>query len=326
MSGVGKVVCVTGASGYIGSWLVKVLLQSGYIVKATVSNLSDSKKTDHLVALDGAEEKLHLFKANLMEEGSFDTAINGCDGVFHTASPAILSAIDPQAEIIEPAVKGTLNVLRSCAKAQSLKRVVITSSFASVLLNGKKLAPDVVVDETWFSDPVLCENLKLYYPLSKILAEEAAWKFAKENQIDLVTIHPALALGPLLPPVINNSVELIMNLVINGPQTFPISVCGFLDVRDVANAHVQAFEVASASGRYNLVGCVAHISDVLKILKDLYPALNIPEKCEVEAQPLMPKYQVSDVKAKSLGINYIPLEVSLGDTIESLKEKGFLNI
>ena len=66
-----------------------------------------------------------------------------------------------QAEIIDPAVKGTLNVLRSCAKVPSVKRVVITSSMASVLYNGKSLTPDVVVDETWFSDPVVCENMKV---------------------------------------------------------------------------------------------------------------------------------------------------------------------
>ncbi|XP_062115477.1 phenylacetaldehyde reductase-like [Humulus lupulus] len=322
MSGAGKMVCVTGASGYIASWLVKLLLEHGYTVKATVSNLSDPKKTDHLLALDGARERLDLFEANLMEEGSFDSAIDGCDGVFHTASPAILSATDPRAEIIEPAVKGTLNVLRSCAKVESVKRVVITSSMASVLYDGRKvLTSDVVVDETWFSDPLICENRKLYYPLSKTLAEEAAWKFAEANRIDLVTLHPAAVLGPLLQPIINSSVGMIMTLV-NGPQTFPNKVFGFLDVRDVANAHIQAMEVASASGRYCLAGCVAHIYDTLKILKDLYPAFNIPEKCGDE-QPLMEKFQVSKLKAKSLGINFIPLEVSLRDTVESLKEKGF---
>ncbi|XP_062115491.1 phenylacetaldehyde reductase-like isoform X3 [Humulus lupulus] len=238
MSGAGKVVCVTGASGYIASWLVKVLLQSGYIVKATVSNLSDSKKTDHLLALDGAKERLHLFEANLMDEGSFDSAVSGCDGVFHTASPSFLSAPHPHAEIIEPAVKGTLNVLRSCAKVPSVKRVVITSSMASVVFNGTQCTPDVVVDETWFSDPAVCESMKLYYPLSKTLAEEAAWKFAKENMIDLVTIHPAVVLGPLLPPIINGSVELVIQLL-KGNQMFPNEVFGYVDIRDVANAHIQ---------------------------------------------------------------------------------------
>ncbi|KAI3467915.1 hypothetical protein Pfo_024578 [Paulownia fortunei] len=93
------------------------------------------RKVVHLKALEGAEERLHLFQANLLEDGSFDSAVDGCEGVFHTASPVLFSVTDPQAELIEPAVKGTLNVLRSCSKAPSVRRVVVTSSIASVTTN-----------------------------------------------------------------------------------------------------------------------------------------------------------------------------------------------
>ena len=57
-------------------------------------------------------------------------------------------------------MKGTLNVLQSCTKFPSIKRVVITSSVASVMVTGKPLKPGVVMDETWFSSPVLCEEQK----------------------------------------------------------------------------------------------------------------------------------------------------------------------
>lgn len=66
-----------------------------------------------------------------------------------------------QADLVEPAVKGTINVLQSCTKVPSIKRVVITSSMASVMVTGKPLAPDVVMDETWFSSPALCEEQKV---------------------------------------------------------------------------------------------------------------------------------------------------------------------
>ncbi|THF95813.1 hypothetical protein TEA_018228 [Camellia sinensis var. sinensis] len=99
MSGQGKTVCVTGGSGFIASWLVKLLLQRGYTVRASVRDPSDPKKTEHLLALDGAKERLHLFKGNLLEEGSFDSMVNGCDGVFHTASPCFLTTSDPQMRI-----------------------------------------------------------------------------------------------------------------------------------------------------------------------------------------------------------------------------------
>ncbi|RVW22683.1 Dihydroflavonol 4-reductase [Vitis vinifera] len=71
-TGEGKVVCVTGAAGFVASWLVKLLLQRGYTVRATVRDPNDPKKTEHLLSLDGAKERLRLFKADLLEEGSFD--------------------------------------------------------------------------------------------------------------------------------------------------------------------------------------------------------------------------------------------------------------
>ncbi|XP_060957956.1 phenylacetaldehyde reductase [Cannabis sativa] len=325
MSGIGKVVCVTGASGYIASWLVKLLLHHGYSVNATVRDPCDQEKTEHLVALDGAKERLHLFKADLMEEGSFDSATTGCDGVFHTASPVLDSSliVDPQVQLIDPAVQGTLNVLRSCAKVPSIKRIVITSSISSVFEKGIPLTPDVVIDETWFSDIAHCEKNKRWYPLSKTLAEDAAWKFAKENEMDLVTIHPGFVIGPLLQPTVNATMEHILNQI-NGTEKVLNQVYPFVDVRDITNAHIQAFEVASASGRYCVSGPVAHILESFKILQHIYPSLTIPDKYE-HNEPLKPKFQVSDLKAKSLGISFTPLEVSLRDTIESVKEKGHFN-
>ncbi|XP_072996271.1 phenylacetaldehyde reductase-like [Typha latifolia] len=321
MSGAGKVVCVTGASGYIASWLVKLLLQRGYTVRASVRDPADPKKTEHLRALDGASERLHLFKANLLEDGSFNAIVEGCEGVFHTASPFFNNAVDPQAELIDPAVKGTLNVLASCTKTSSVKRVVITSSMAAVAYNERSRTPDVIVDETWFSSPEVCEQSKAWYVLSKTLAEEAAWKFSKDNAINMVTINPAMVIGPLLQPTLNTSAAAILNLI-NGSSTFPNATLGWVHVKDVAMAHILAYEIPSATGRYCLVERVAHYSELVKIIHELYPALRVPEKC-ADDKPFVPIYQVSKDKTKSLGIDYIPLDTSIKETIESLKEKGF---
>jgi len=314
---------VTGASGYIASWLVKLLLERGYTVNATVRSLNDSKKTAHLLALDGAKERLHLFEANLIEEGSFDAAVDGCEGVFHTASPVLLSVTDPEAELIEPAVKGALNVLKSCSKVPSIKRVVVTSSMASVMFNRTPLNPDVVIDETWFSDAAFCEESKQWYVLSKTLAEEAAWKYAKETGIDLVMLNPGFVIGPFLQPTLNLTLEAILNLIKTGREVFSNPIYRYVDVRDVSSAHIQAFETPSASGRYCLVGTVTYSSEALKIVRKLYPTLNLSKIDDEKVLP--PLYQVSKEKAKQLGIDFRSLGVTLKDTVESLKEKNFLS-
>ncbi|GAU10958.1 hypothetical protein TSUD_112520, partial [Trifolium subterraneum] len=169
----GDKVCVTGASGFLASWLIKRLLLSGYQVIGTVRDLGKKKKVEHLWKLEGATERLELVQADLMEENSFDNAIMGCKGVFHIASPVLKHiSDDPKAEILEPAVQGTLNVLHSCKRNPDLVRVVLASSSSAI---------------------------RAWYPMSKTMAEKAAWKYCKENGIDLVTILPAFIIGPNLP-------------------------------------------------------------------------------------------------------------------------------
>ncbi|XP_058735181.1 cinnamoyl-CoA reductase CAD2-like [Vicia villosa] len=315
------VVCVTGASGYIASWIVKFLLERGYTVRATVRDPSNPKKVEHLLKLDGAKERLQLFKADLLEEASFDSAIQGCHGVFHTASPVQFVVKDPQKEIIDPTVKGTMNVLKSCAKSPSVKRVVFTSSIATVLYNGKPRTPEVEVDETWFSNPDFLWGKKMWYQFAKTLAEEAANKFLTENNIDCIVMNPAMTIGPLLQPELNESSTLILDLI-NGSETFMNAAFAWINVKDVANAHILAYEDPSASGRYCLSERVIHFSELTKILRDMYPTLRIPNKC-ADDKPLRQTFQVSKEKAKKLGVEFIPLEVSLRELVESLKERKF---
>ncbi|KAI3744029.1 hypothetical protein L1987_57101 [Smallanthus sonchifolius] len=276
MSGEGKVVCVTGASGYIASWLVKLLLDRGYTVHATVRSL---------------------------------------------ASPVHFSVDDPQAQLLNPAVKGTRNVLKSAAKVQSIKRVVLTSSMAAVAFGSRLRESGDVVDETWFSDPLVCEQKKLWYHLSKTLAEDAAVKFAKENGFELVVINPGYVIGSILQPTLNFTSEGIMSLIKNGKEVFSDEIYRLVDVRDVAIAHILAFENPEANGRYCLVGKVVRSLVIMKIADKLYPSLDHSDRCK-DGKCVEPPYNVSMAKAESLGVCFTPLEVSIKDTVESLKEKN----
>ncbi|KAI4332125.1 hypothetical protein L6164_017059 [Bauhinia variegata] len=211
---------------------------------------------------------------------------------------------------------------------------------AAVLYTGKPRTPEVVVDETWFSHPDICRELEVWYVLAKTLAEDAAWKFAKENNIDMVALNPALVVGPLLQPTLNTSAAAVLNLI-NGAQTFINFSVGWINVKDVACAHVQAFEIPSASGRYCLAERVVHYSEIVEILHELYPSLQLPERYFLDEEflgfmsgqirecvhdkPFMPTYQISKEKAKSLGIEFTPLDVTLKETVESLREKKFID-
>ncbi|GAB4834405.1 hypothetical protein Ancab_032659 [Ancistrocladus abbreviatus] len=172
-------------------------------------------------------------------------------------------------ELIDLAMKGMLNVLKSCAKAKSVRRVVLASSMATVAFTGQPVNADDLLNETWFSVPNVCEELET-------LAEKAAWKFAEENGLDLVTTNVGCIFGPPLQPTINFSVGIILDLF-KGP-TYPNGYVIYVDVRDVANAHIQAFEIASANGRYGLVDSSPHFSDIIKIIRESFPNLKLAEK------------------------------------------------
>jgi nucleoside-diphosphate-sugar epimerase len=128
-----KIVCVTGATGFAASHLIKQLLEKGYTVHTTVRSLSQKERYQFLYNLENAETHLKLFEADLLMDGSFDEAVKNCSVVYHPASPFFLATPkDPQKELVDPAVNGTLNVLNSCSMSQTIKRVVVTSSGAAL--------------------------------------------------------------------------------------------------------------------------------------------------------------------------------------------------
>ncbi|GMP34478.1 hypothetical protein CsSME_00007326 [Camellia sinensis var. sinensis] len=267
----GQTVCVTGAGGFIASWMVKLLLQKGYTVRGTVRN-PDDPKNSHLRELEGAEERLTLCKSDLLDYQSLREAIDGCDGVFHTASPV---TDDPE-EMVEPAVNGTKNVIIAAAEVK-VRRVVFTSSIGAVTMDPNR-SPDAVVDESCWSDLEFCKSTKNWYCYGKAVAEQAASNEAKERGVDLVVVNPVLVLGPLLQPTLNASIIHVLKYLNGSAKTYANSVQAYVDVKDVALAHILVFENPSASGRYLCAESVLHRGDVVEILAKLFPEYPIPTK------------------------------------------------
>nr|XP_034920701.1 cinnamoyl-CoA reductase 2-like isoform X1 [Populus alba] len=315
----GQTVCVTGAGGFIASWIVKLLLEKGYSVKGTVRNPADPKNS-HLRELEGAQERLTLCKADLLDYESLKEAIQGCDGVLHTASPV---TDDPE-QMLEPAVNGTKNVIMAAAEAK-VRRVVFTSSIGTVYMDPNR-NPDVVVDESCWSDLEFCKNTKNWYCYGKTVAEQDAWDVAKKNGVDLVVVNPVLVLGPLLQPTVNASIVHILKYLTGSAKTYANSVQAYVHVRDVALAHILVFETPSASGRYICAERMLHRGEVVEILAKFFPEYPIPTKCSDEKNPRKQPYKFTNQKIKDLGIEFTPVKRCLYETVKSLQEKGHLPI
>uniref|UniRef100_A0A8R7VD30 NAD-dependent epimerase/dehydratase domain-containing protein n=1 Tax=Triticum urartu TaxID=4572 RepID=A0A8R7VD30_TRIUA len=205
-----KSVCVTGAGGFVASWLVKLLLSKGhYAVRGTVRDPGNAKNA-HLKALEGAGERLELLSADLLNYDSIASAVAGCEGVFHVASPVPSGrSTNPEEEVIAPAVTGTLNVLKACYEAK-VKRVVMVSSVAAVS-NNPNWPKGKLFDEDSWSDEDLCRKGEDWYFLSKTLAEREAFAYAAKTGLDIVTICPSLVIGPLMQSTVNTSSNILLN-------------------------------------------------------------------------------------------------------------------
>ena len=191
-------VLVTGATGYIAGWLVRRLLETGFTVHAAVRDPDRADKVSHLKAMERRfPGTIRFFQSDLLVDGSYTEAMTGCRVVFHTASPLALVVDDPQRDLLDPAVKGTRNVLETASATESVGRVVVTSSVAAIVGDNADIASlpgGVITEESWNSSS---SPSHLPYSHSKALAERAAWENAEaQSRWRLVTVNPGMVIGP----------------------------------------------------------------------------------------------------------------------------------
>jgi nucleoside-diphosphate-sugar epimerase len=346
-----KPVLVTGANGYVASWLVKYLLDEGITVHAAVRNPDNKDKVGHLKeAADRSKGEIKFFKADLLTPGSYREAMEDCELVFHTASPFVVSVKDPQKELIDPAKLGTRYVLETANDTPSVKRVVVTSSCAAIYTDAidcQKAPNGVLTEEIWNTTASLKHQS---YSYSKTLAEKEAWEInKKQNRWDLITINPSLVLGPPLNPH-NTSSESFNILKQLGDGTLKGGVpdigMGMVDVRDVAEAHFKAGFTPEAKGRYITSG---HNSSFLGYAKALLPKYGdqypIPKKALPKAivwliGPIMDKtvtrkfisnnvnipWKADNSKIiRELGISFRPMQETMEDAFQVLIDERILN-
>jgi nucleoside-diphosphate-sugar epimerase len=247
-------VLVTGVSGFLGAHCARQLLAAGYRVRGTVRSLKDERKVAHLRTLQaGPAHPMELVEADLLSPETWGAAVSGCTYVLHVASPFPAGIPKDASEVIQPAVEGTLNVLRAVAAdpARTVKRVVLTSSIAA-LFAGRDQMQKVWDEGDWgrLDDP---KNHVHPYPASKLLAERAAWDFVKAlpawSSFELAVICAGLICGPYLGGVTGTSAETCARLLKREMPAVPDMIFPGVDVRDVARAHILAMTAPGAAGR-----------------------------------------------------------------------------
>ncbi|MCG8391588.1 MAG: NAD-dependent epimerase/dehydratase family protein [Pseudomonadales bacterium] len=341
-----QTVMVTGASGYIAGWIVKYLLEAGHTVHATVRNPDKAKSVDHLKRIaDSAPGTLKLFKADLLDADSFDAPMAGCDILMHTASPFVLDGFtDANEALVRPAVEGTRNVLNAANRCESLKRVVLTSSVASVYgdaieMKGKK----AFTEADWNTTSSVDHNP---YQYSKVAAEREAWKIHDDqSRWDLVTINPGMVYGPSLTNASNSaSIGTLLDMGRGKLKTgVPDLEYGMVDVREVAQAHLLGAFNPEAEGRYILVSqsvSMLHIAGMLRKQfgrRYPFPMMKVPKPVVWAVGPFMGPVtrkfisrnvgyplRFDNSRSQALGVTYRPAADTLKDHFEQVLDDGLV--
>jgi nucleoside-diphosphate-sugar epimerase len=343
-------VFVTGATGYVAGVLIKELLGEGLTVHATVRDASKKDRFQYLQDVaDKSPGSIKFFSADLLKQGSFKESMQGCSVVFHTASPFIVSGndFDPQTDLVDPAVMGTENVLNEATNTKTVKRVVLTSSVVAIssdASDAKRTKSGALTEENWNRKSSLEYGP---YAYSKTLAEQKAWIIAgTQSQWTLNTINPSFVMGPGLK--YHESSESYKSFIsIAGGElksACPAVSVGVVDVRDIAHAHVVAGFAETATGRHIVSGSNTSFFGIAQALLPKYKDYPIPT---VKA-PFFILYMIGpylgnltrefiwnniDVETnfdnskskKDLGIEYRPLEETMGDMMEQLIAEGIIN-
>ena len=344
-----KKVLVTGGTGFIAGWIIKQLVEAGVSVHATVRDPNDKDKVGHLLKLSkkGPGEVI-IFKANLLEPRSFDAAMSDCNIVFHTASPFLFKYKDPVKDFIEPALKGTQNIIQAAKSTASIERVVLTSSCTAIYgdANECELAPNNTLNEEIWNTTSSVSHQP--YSYSKTIAEQEAWKLAEaQDQWSLVVINPALVLGPTISGKSTSASHDICLQMGDGTMKAgaPPFEIGMVDVRDVAEAHIRAAYISGASGRHIVSNESSTPLKLSQMLQDKYgedfplPNKELPKWLIWFVGPFIDKTMTRKMIAKNmghrwradngksrekLGIEYRSIRSSINEMFQQMIDEGHL--
>ncbi|KAI5952494.1 hypothetical protein KGF54_003361 [Candida jiufengensis] len=341
MSAQPESVFVTGATGYIAQHIVKQLLEQGYSVIGSVRSEEKGKDLKLTIAkTDLISDLFHyVVVPNIIDKKSFDEVFDEHPEirvVLHTASPVDFTAKDAQKDIIEPAVLGTKNILQSAKEHSNIKHVVITSSAVSAIdITGSVKPDDVVTENSWskldFKHLKGPEDASVGYGLSKTFAGKEVDKFIENEKpnFTIASILPPYVLGPQAFEVkdksqLNFSAELVNKVLKLKPDDkIPEFVGFFVDVRDVAHAHIKAIESSKETNGKRIATDAGSFTNeiIATIINKHFPQVHIPEGSVKKSNEQLKDKDFARNFSKSeklLGFDYIPLEKTIVDSVQQI--------
>ncbi|KAJ7490815.1 hypothetical protein FB451DRAFT_1221150 [Mycena latifolia] len=295
-----KIACVTGASGFLATEIIFILLDRSWKVRACVRNLAKADAWRAKFPMFSADQLEFVFVPDMQVNGSFDGAVKGCEAVFHTASPFNF--------VFKPAVK----------------RVIFTSSFAAIVDPHLDPRPGHTYTEvdwnpsTW-EEAVKSTDPYFVYLASKAHAENAVWDFVKEEkpEFSVTSIVPPVILGEAAQPFtsmvdINQSSRVLWRMV--DAPTMPAT-----PAYDCALCHVLAAEqdVTVVNGKRHLtVGAPFSQNNARKVIAALFPDV-IPRFPPAALHQEHYTYSSALVE-KDLGIKWRPFEETVKEAFTQL--------
>ncbi|WP_372773111.1 NAD-dependent epimerase/dehydratase family protein [Mangrovibacterium sp.] len=344
-----KPVLVTGGTGYLASWIIKLLLEEGLTVHTTVASIRNEKQYNYLQELQNQSPgKLVFFEADFLDEGSYEEALQSCELVFHTGYPFQISSIkDSNKQLITPAIQGVRNLFFSADVAGDVRRIVFTSSISAMAGDSSKAntISDRKINESHWNNTSTPNHHP--YSYAKTIAEKEAWSLSEKfHNFDLVVINPGLMLGPSLNKRIKStSIDLMIRLFSSKlEEDMSCKNQAFVDVRDVAKAHLRAGFDTATTGRHLTAAHLTSFHEVAQVVRKYYPNYTTPQKLVTDRlfKLLTPFLNHSSrfvdenigfdfsfdnsYTRKDLQIDFLPLEKTILDHIDQLAEDLLISI
>ncbi|CAJ1961268.1 unnamed protein product [Sphenostylis stenocarpa] len=300
-TGDGCKVCVTGGSGYIGSWLINKLLVKGYTVHATLRDLKNESKVGLLKSLPQAHGKLVLFEADIYDPIQFDPAIQGCQFVFHVATPLTHEPGSSQYKsTTEAAVAGAESIAMSCVRAGTVKRLIYTASVvsASPLKEDGSGFKDAMDETCWtpLNDSLeyafLDDPLYKEYTYSKTLAEKHILSFGNDENgrggLEVVTLPCGLVGGDSLQSSALRSMVVCIAQIVQNEMAYKslkfleglLGKIPLVHIDDVCEAHILCMESTSISGRFLCASSYVSLQEMANHYARYHPEFNVKQEHE----------------------------------------------